>query len=77
MVVAGADLIEDGARELDAERLPCVLLHEDVAFESTPTDLERDLRLVGLELIADDVAHSLAVHAEELVAGEESRMRRG
>jgi hypothetical protein len=77
VVVASADLIEDGARELDAERLPCVLVDHDVAFEAAATDFERDVRLVCLELIADDVAHSLAVHAEELVAGEESRMRRG
>ena len=45
------------------------------ALEPAATELELDVGLVGLQLVADDVAHRLAVDAEELVAGRESRRR--
>ena len=40
-------------------------------LEPAAADLELDARLVGLDLVADDVAHRLAVEREQLVTGEE------
>ncbi len=40
-------------------------------LEPAPADLELDARLVGLDLVSDDVAHHLAVEREQLVTGEE------
>ena len=57
--------------EIEAEGLPGGLVDDDLAFEPAATQLELDVRLVGLKVVADDVAHGFAVHAEELVAGEE------
>ena len=71
VVVTRPHPVEHRARELDAERLPRSLLHREVPLEPAATQLELDERLVGLELVPDDVAHRLAVEAEDLVAGRE------
>ena len=73
MVVAGADAVEDGALELEAERRTRGLLDDHELFEAAAPHLELDARLVGLDLVADDVAHRFAVEREQLVAGEEPR----
>ena len=59
--------------ELEAERRARGLLDDHELLEPAAPDLELDARLVGLDLVADDVAHRLTVEREELVAGEEPR----
>ena len=49
--------------ELEAERRARGLVDHDAALEPAAADLELDARLVGLELVPDDVAHDLAVDA--------------
>ena len=75
VVVARAHLVEHRAVELEAERRAGGLVDRDEVLEAAAADLELDDGLVGLELVADDVAHRLAVQAEDLVAGEDSRRR--
>jgi riboflavin biosynthesis pyrimidine reductase len=76
VVVAGPHAVEDRAREPEPEGLTRRLAHDDVALEPAPADLELDARLVRQELVADDVAHRLAVDAQQLVAGEQPGGRR-
>ena len=60
--------------EVEAERRAGVLVDDHAPLEAPATDLQLDPRLVGLELVADHVAHRLTVHADELVAREETRV---
>ena len=63
--------VEHRALEVEPERRAGVLLDHHELLEAAAADLELDARLVGLDLVADDVAHRLAVEREQLVAGEE------
>ena len=42
---------------------PGAFSHDDPTLEPAASHLELDLRLVGVELVADDVAHHLTVDA--------------
>ena len=75
VVVAGSHLVEHRGGELEAERLPRLLLDDDAAFEAAASHVELDECLVGLDLVADDVADRLAVHGEELVLREDPGLR--
>src|SRR5205823_14160371 len=69
VIVAGLDAVEDRAVELETERRARRLLDHGELLETATADLELDDGLVGLELIADDVADRFAVEGEDLVAG--------
>ena len=72
VVVAGAHAVEHRARRARARaarRRPSRRRTE--LLEAAAAQLELDDGLVGLDLVADDVAHRLAVEREQLVAGEE------
>ena len=80
VVVARAHAVEHRAGEVEAERRARGLLDGHEVLETAAADLELDARLVGLDLVPDDVAHHLAVEREQLVTGEEpggSRRRTG
>ena len=70
VVVARAHAVEHRALELEAERRARVLLDHHELLEATAQHFELDARLVGLDLVADDVAHGLTIEREQLVAGE-------
>ncbi len=70
VVVARAHAVEHRALELEAERGARVLLDHHELLEATAQHFELDARLVGLDLVADDVAHGLTIEREQLVAGE-------
>ena len=70
VVVARAHAVEHRALELEAERGAGVLLDDHELLEAAAEHFELDARLVGLDLVADDVAHGLTVEREQLVAGE-------
>jgi len=76
VVVTGADPVEDRSAEHQAERHPGVLVDGHEALHPPAPHLELHPGLVGLELVADDVAHGLAVHGEKLVTGAEPHRRR-
>ena len=57
--------------EVEPERRARGLLDQHELLEPAAADLELDARLVGLDLVPDDVAHHLAVEREQLVTGEE------
>ncbi len=75
VVVAGADPVEHGRLDLDAERLAGPLGDLDVEFESVAQDVEHDVGLVGEHLPLDHVAWDLTVDARDLVAGHEPGRR--
>ena len=72
MVVAGLHPVEHRAGQRQAERRPLGLLHHHLTLEATPAQVELHHGLVGLDLVADHVAHGLAVHGEQLVAGSDA-----
>ena len=72
VVVTGAHAVEHRVLELEAEGSARGLLHHDEPLDPAATDLELDARLVRQDLVLDDVAHRLAVEAEELVAGNQA-----
>jgi len=72
MVVAGPDLVEDRGVHLDAERLTSGARHPGRHLEATTAQLEVDHRLVGQELVLDDISGDLATHGDDLVAGVEA-----
>ena len=58
------------AAEISSPRgSPCLLDDRDLELDPAPDDLELDDRLVGEQLVLDDVAGHLAIHRTELVAG--------
>src|SRR5439155_3812497 len=57
--------------EVEPERRAGGLLDQHELLEPAAAEVELDTRLVGLDLVADDVAHHLAVEREQLVTGEE------
>jgi hypothetical protein len=73
VVVARADAVEHGAVEVEAERGARRLVDDDELLEAAPAQLQLDPRLVGLDLVPDDVAYGFAVEREELVTGEDAR----
>ena len=73
VVVAGAHPVEDRAVELEAERRARRLVDDHELLEAAAAQLELDPRLVGLDLVPDDVAHRFAVERDELVTGEDAR----
>ena len=80
VVVARAHAVEHRAGEVEPQGHAGVLLDQHQLLEPAAADLELDARLVGLDLVPDDVAHHLAVEREQLVTGEEpggSRRRAG
>ena len=73
VVVAGADAVEHRALEVEPEGRARGLVDDHQLLEAAAPKLELHAGLVGLDLIADDVAHRFAVERQELVAGEEPR----
>ncbi len=73
VVVARANAVEHRALEIEPEGRAGGFVDDDQLFEPAAPELELHAGLVGLDLIADDVAHRFAVEREELVAGEEPR----
>ena len=71
VVVAGADLVEQGRVHLDAERLPRPLRHVDRQLQATSPDLELEVRVVHQEPPLEHVAGCLAVDGEYLVAHDQ------
>ena len=43
-----------------------------VTLEAAPAQVELELGLVGQQLVLDDVSGDLAVHGDDLVAGEQA-----
>ncbi len=72
VVVAGPDPVEQGRVQLHAERLGLGSRHPDQAFQAAAAHVELELRLIGEELVFDDVSGELAVHGDDLVAGLEA-----
>ncbi len=83
VVVAGADAVEDGRGDLDAERLAGRLVdaHQPGQGRTGATDQDAEVTRVTQVLEVDDVARLVPVQAEELVAhgqaGPGCRRRRG
>ena len=73
VVVTGADAVEHRALEVEPEGRARGLVDDHELLETAAPKLELHAGLVGLDLVADDVAHRFAVEREELVAGEEPR----
>ena len=73
VVVARTHTIEDGTVELEPERCACRLVHHQRGLEPAAPQLEVDIGLVGLVLVANHVAHGLAVEREQFVADEHAR----
>ena len=73
VVVARADAVEHRALEIEPEGRAGRLVDDHELLETAAPKLELHAGLVGLDLVADDVAHRFAVEREELVAGEEPR----
>ncbi len=71
MVVARAHAIEDCGVELEAERSAGLFVHDHGSLDTAPTQLDLDLRLVGLDLVPDHVAQAFAVEREKLVADKD------
>ena len=67
VVVASADLIEEGRVNFSAERLSVPLFNVERKLESTPIDIEAQFALVSEESVRDDVARNFAVQTEDLV----------
>ncbi len=72
VVVAGADLVEQRAVDLDAERLAGPLGHLDGDLQPTPPEVEHRVRLVGEPAPLDDVAGGLAVDGQHLVVDQDT-----
>ena len=68
VVVASAHAVEDRGRDLEPERLTCLLDDRDLELDATADNLELDDRLVREQLVFDDIAGHLSVHRAELVA---------
>ena len=75
VVVAGADAVEHGTRQLDAQGRAVGLVDVHHPFESTSAQVELDVRAVDLDLIRDHVAHDLTVDREHLVTHDDARER--
>ena len=77
VVVAGADPVEDGRGDLDAEWLARLLAHGDGEGARHPATAHDEVQfgLVHQEAVLDDVTGRAAVEREELVTGLQSGQR--
>jgi hypothetical protein len=67
VVVARANLIEEGRVNFSAERLPVPLFNVERKLESSSINIEAQFALVSEKSVRNDVSRNFAVETEDLI----------